>query len=106
MNQPVQAVGMVWYAAEDYTEIKAMMKDGDRLPPSHASWQSKAEGNESNLRGQGYLIFRANLKPDAFRKYCLLHGLDLDSRGRTHFANFIAAEEYRKLQGMGNSDPG
>lgn len=95
---PVSAVGMVWYTLEHYAEIKAMMKDGHRLPATYTQWRLKAEAAEKQMRRQGHLVFRAHLEPDAFRQYVSTHGLDFDADGRTHFASFIAKQEASKMQ--------
>ena len=90
---PISALGMVWYSLEHYPDIKAMMKDGDRLPATYSEWRLKAEQGERQMRRQGHLVIRAHLVPDAFRQHCVSHGLDLDAKGRTHFASSVAVKE-------------
>ena len=85
---------MVWYAAEHFAEIKAMMEDGHKLPSTHAAWQRAAEEGERSYRRQGALVVRAHLVPDAFREYCRTHGLNLDAKGRTHFASSVALKAH------------
>lgn len=96
MNTPVSAVGMVWYSLEHFSEIKAMMKDGHKLPATYSEWRIKAEQGERQMRRQGHLVVRAHLVPDEFREYCSRHGLDLDAQGRIHFANHVAYEAHGK----------
>lgn len=98
MNQPIRAVGIPWYAAEHYAELKAMMEDGHKLSPTHAEWKRQAEKAESVHRGQGYLVVRAPLEPDAFREHCRRFGQKLDSQGRSHFAAWFAKQH----QGAGD----
>lgn len=95
MNEtPIRAFGLVWYALEHYPEIKAMMKDGHRLPATYTQWRLQAEKAERQLRRQGALTVRAHLAPDAFRQHCGRYGLDFDADGRNHFASLVAAQHY------------
>lgn len=94
MNHSIRVVGMVWYSAQDFDEIKAMMKDGHKLHRTYAEWQQAAEQGERTLGGQGNLVVRAHLVPDAFCEYCRVHGLDLDAHGRNHFANWVARQAH------------
>lgn len=89
---PIRALGMVWYSEEHFAEVKAMMKDGHLLPRTYLQWQDKAEQGERKFRREGALVVRAHLVPDAFRQYCLRHGLDLDAQGRSHFAASVARD--------------
>ena len=91
-TQSIEIVGIPWYSAEQYAEIKALMKDGHELPRTHAEWQRFAEQAEEHVRRQGKLVVRAHLEPEAFRHFCLRHGLDVDAQGRMKFASWAAAQ--------------
>lgn len=94
-TQAVQAAGMAWYLAEDYTEIKAVMKDGHLLHRTHAEWQAAAEQGEQKLRAQGVRVYRAIVRPAEFRAWCTSRGLDIDAKARQQFASEFAAQAYR-----------
>ena len=90
----VSAIGMVWYAPEHYAEVKAMMKDGHRLPATYERWQALAEQGERTLSGQGHKVVRAYLVPESFRQFCLARGLEVDAKARTEFASWVAKEQH------------
>lgn len=93
-TQTVQAAGMVWYLAEDFSEIKSLMVDGHLLHGTHAEWQRAAEQGEQRLRAQGVRVYRAILRPAAFRDWCRARGLNVDAKARNAFANEVAKNEY------------
>mgnify|MGYP007100043205 CR=1 FL=1 len=99
MDRFIQLTGLVWYAEEDFAEIKALMIDGHKLHGRYADWQLAAENGERQLRTQGIQVIRAHLKPAAFKDWCATHGHELDAKGRTAFANWCAKEAHVKAQG-------
>lgn len=95
MTKPTfRIAGMVWYLAEEFSEIRSMMKDGSLLPPTFADWQRKAEEQSKRLRAEGVLVHRSILRPAEFRAWCATHHLDLDAKARNQYAAWIAAKEY------------
>ncbi|MEN9887048.1 MAG: hypothetical protein RL758_1626 [Pseudomonadota bacterium] len=95
-TKSVQATGMVWYLAEDFAQVKALMKDGHALHLTHADWQRDAEQLEQRLRAQGVRVYRAVLRPAEFRDWCAARGLDVDAKGRNEFSAWFARQEYSK----------
>lgn len=91
----VHAVGMAWYLAQDYAEIKALMKDAHLLHRTHAEWQLAAEQGEQKLRANGVRVYRAIVRPTEFRLWCSARSLDIDAQARQQFASEFAAQEYR-----------
>lgn len=96
MNNAISIVGLVWYAEEDFAQIKALMLDSDKLPPRYADWQARAENGERQLRAQGHKTVRAYLKPEAFQQWCRTNGHEVNSQGRMAFANWYAKEVHTK----------
>ena len=94
-QQPIQIAGMSWYLAEDFAAIKALMHDGDKLHRTHAEWQVAAENGERSLRAKGGVVYRAIVRPNEFRAWCLGKGLDPDAKARNQFAAEFANHEYR-----------
>lgn len=91
----VHAIGMAWYLAEDYAEIKTLMKDGHLLHRTHSEWQRAAEQGEKKMRADGVRVYRAILRPAEFNAWCTARGLDIDAGARQQFAAAFAAQEYR-----------
>lgn len=87
-------VGIAWYPAEQYPALRALMKDGHRMPASHADWLAQAEALEQKLRRDGHRTVRAMLDVDTFRQFVHRHGLDVDAKGRIAFANWAAMKQH------------
>ena len=98
MNLSIQLLGIPWYQAEDYAAIKALMVDSKALPATYARWRLQAAAIEERLQDEGNLVYRAALRPDAFRAFCAEHGLELDAEGREEFATRAALQAYRNGQ--------
>ncbi len=93
--QTIQATGMVWYRAEDFGEIKALMEDGHLLHRTHAEWKNAAEQGEKSFGATGGRVYRATLIPADFRLWCNARGLKLNAHARNQFASEFAAHEYK-----------
>jgi len=91
----VSAIGIPWYRAEDWSAIKSLFVDGDRLHASFTEWLKAAEGLEKQLRKSGHLVERAYIDPSTFPAWCAERGLKIDSEARTLFANEAAYHKYR-----------
>lgn len=84
--------GIAWYREDDYPSVLRIMADGHLLPRTHREWQEKAERAEATAKAQGIRVVRAIIDPQEFPAWCRRHGLNVDAKGRTEFAN---AEAYR-----------
>lgn len=93
---PIRAVGLPWYEASSYEEVKALMKDGDRFARTYAEWEALAKRTEDELRRKGDLTVRAYIRPAEFAAWCRANGQDVDSHGRMAFANWAAFQEHGK----------
>lgn len=91
----VQATGMVWYLAEDFDAIKALMVDGHVLHATHAQWLAAAENGERKFKANGGRVYRAIVRPAEFRAWCDRKGLKPDASARNQFASEFA---YNQLQ--------
>lgn len=94
-TMPISATGMVWYLPEDFEQIKALMEDGHTLHRTYADWQSAAELGEQSFRAKGGRVYRAVVRPAAFKVWCESRGLKIDAKARNQFASEFAANEYR-----------
>lgn len=81
-----------WYEATDWTEIKAFMEDGDGFARTHIEWQADAKELEDALRGEGYTVIRAHIRPVYFVQWCKANGHHVNSQGRNAFANWCAVK--------------
>ncbi|OWW18425.1 hypothetical protein [Noviherbaspirillum denitrificans] len=90
----VQAIGIPWYRSEDYSRLRALFTDGDRLPATFRQWESRAEEVRKRYASKGHTVIKAYIDPQTFPAWCAANGCTLDVDGRTKFAN---VEAYRAL---------
>lgn len=83
-------IGLPWYEACDYAQIKSVMEDGNSLAPTYGKWQADAQEIEEALRGDGYTVIRAHIRPVDFVQWCKANSHNINSQGRNAFANFCA----------------
>lgn len=94
-----RALGMVWYALDDYAEVLRVMEDSHLLPRTYTEWRLKAETGEKRRRREGLIVFRVPLDPKTFPEWCRERGLNVDAKARTRFAAESAYAQYMNLHG-------
>ena len=97
----ISAVGMAWYRAEPFGDVRAMMTDAEKLPATFEKFLYAAMKGEEKLRRAGHAVIRVHLDADEFPAFCRARGLDVDAHGRMEYAAFVAA---RTVQADGGSN--
>lgn len=92
MTIPVSAVGIPWYAREDYRAILEVMTDADKLPKTFEAWRERAEELERQIKSRGHIVVRAAIKPQEFSAWCIARGLNVDANARNLFAAGVARD--------------
>ena len=98
---PVEVIGFAWYRREDYDRLKAMFKDGEKLPDTYEDWLAKAQNTVLNLADR-FLIEKSYIDPETFPMWCAKRGLQMDAIARTRYSAEVAqarfdARKRRKL---------
>ena len=62
----VDAIGVTWYRREDYERLKAMFKDGEKLPDTYEDWLAKAQVTVLTLAADRLRVERAYIDPETF----------------------------------------
>lgn len=83
-------IGLPWYEASDYKQVRTVMEDGDSLAVNYGEWEANAKELEETLRREGYTVIRAHLRSSEFVQWCKATGNNVNSQGRNAFANFAA----------------
>jgi hypothetical protein len=86
----VEIYGLPWYRLKDYATIRRIMADGHNLPYSFAIWRLSAKHGEKRLKQDGKMVVRVLIDPEAFRRWCEAHSLDLNSTARFLYAGHFA----------------
>ena len=90
VTDPGRAVGIAWYRAQDYSQIRVIMTDAADFPPKYPEWREKTELFESDLKRLGHPVLRAIIDPEIFPFWCKARGLNIDAAARAEFANEVA----------------
>jgi hypothetical protein len=94
----IAALGMSWYARENYDRIKAISDDPEKFPDTFDAWHQLAQAGFDKFTRQGHLVVKADIDPETFPEWCRQHGHRVDAEGRMAFANAVAAQAVRKMQ--------
>jgi hypothetical protein len=101
MQGQVKAVGIGWYARQDYQRILDVMEDSDKLPTNYDRWVRSAETGERQLSKQGIKVVRAWIAPDQFVAWCKAQGLRCNAEARMRWGSEFA---FRSLTGGHQAD--
>ncbi|MGU3538897.1 hypothetical protein [Methylobacterium sp. A54F] len=85
-----RCVGLAWYRAEHYEDLRALLADGERLPTRYDAWLVSAVQVEGEVRRSGVEVVRVLIEPGPFAAWCRRHGLALDGAARARFASEAA----------------
>jgi hypothetical protein len=88
-----RAVGIAWYRAQDYGQIRRIMADAADFPATYREWREVSERLENDLRQQGHVVLRAIIDPEIFPEWCKARGLNIDAEARTIFASEVASRQ-------------
>jgi hypothetical protein len=93
VGKTVRVTAIPWFCREHYPRILEMIpaRQVTDLPDTFDQWLADAIRVERELQAEGKLVYRANIDPDEFEKWCR----DLDNKPRNadslfQFAGFIA----------------
>lgn len=93
-----QAIGVPWYAREEYARLKRLFADGHRLPPTYDQWLADLQQALQQAEAQGQVAVKARIRLADFPAWCAERGLNVDANARLEFANEAAR---RHLMGEG-----
>ncbi|MCF8156425.1 MAG: hypothetical protein K9K35_10505 [Rhodoferax sp.] len=86
----IQSIGLPWYERGEWVQARAVMEDGHSLARTYGEWEANAKELEQALRGEGYAVVRAHIRPLQFVAWCRANGHNVNSEGRNAFANWCA----------------
>lgn len=88
--KPVAA--MSWYDREQWTKLKAIAEDGERLDVTYDAWLAGAERAEAELARRDTAVRRVFIDVDEFVDWCRANNLKIISASRAKYT----AEKARK----------
>jgi hypothetical protein len=75
-----------WYVAEDYDDIRKIMDDGEKLPPTFAQWEKTTRSRIAEAAKLGLTINPIILNSQEFVAFCQEKKIPRGSKERELFA--------------------
>ena len=95
-------VGLAWYEADEWEELRAVAPDADKLEPTYAERRAFADKTLRDLRAEGYDARPVPVKIAELRAWCAGLGRRPDGSTRAEYA----AAELQRLHGPSSLDGG
>ncbi len=92
-------VGLAWYRAGEWEDLKAFCEDGSKLEESYEEWKRNAEKALRDIERQGFYVERIDFDLDEFKKWCRANQKQPIGISRSEFA-------VMKLHARGGSKTG
>jgi len=80
--------GIAWYRREQWTRLRALASDPDKLEESYEDWLGGAQKTLVQLTLSGVRTQRVDVDVDALVQWCQVEGRPLDSAARAAYAAF------------------
>ena len=91
-------VGVAWYTAETWAQVKAAAFDSERFEATFAEWETMATEAFAELKATGTNLVRFNVVPADLLAWCLAHNKRNDAAARAEFVS-------EQLRGAHESGP-
>lgn len=87
---------MAWYKRENFIKLRAMFDDGDTLHGTYDEWLAAAnEGFNRFASRKDVRVFKIDIDPVEFPRWCAAKGLRMNSKARTEYCNFMVYQMVR-----------
>ena len=88
-------VGVSWFRRKDYGRLKAMFKDGDKMPKVYDDWHPKVIELHHQLSANGFIVEKAYIDPETFPGWCLIRGMEMDVEAGIAYGIEYAAKKLK-----------
>jgi hypothetical protein len=80
------AIAMAWYRPEQWTLLRAVSADGERLEATYEEWLSFASGQLRDLEAHGLQVEKIDVEVAALVRWCNSQGRPVDGEARAEYA--------------------
>lgn len=80
-------VGVTWYTAETWAQVRATAVDPDCFEDSFEKWKAMAVAARRNFQRSGVLALECQIVPEEFFAWCALHKQENNSTARGEFVS-------------------
>ena len=88
-----QAVGIAWYREENYTRLRDMFDDGEKLHPTFTGWQKAALATKEKLENDGLVVYCVDIEPSVFADWCRNEKMKLNAEARNKYSSYMAYKQ-------------
>jgi hypothetical protein len=80
-------VGITWYTAETWAQVKAAATDPERFEESFTEWEAVAVKARRDFQRSGVTAIEFQIVPQDFFAWCALHGKENNAQARAEFVS-------------------
>ena len=80
-------VGIAWFEAEDYDQLRAGFDDGDKLQDTYQEWLEDAQRVFENVQLAGHRAEKVPIRLAEFSLWCQIKGIPMDASARSMYAS-------------------
>jgi len=92
--------GIAWYKDEaTYRRALEIFTDAENMPTTFENWKALVGRQCQLIKGSGNIAIRADIDPETFTSWCVSHGYQANSQGRTAFVNHVELEYMKTGKG-------
>jgi hypothetical protein len=86
-------VGIAWYDAVQWTKLKQVAADADRLDDTHEEWQRNAQATERQVAAQRMIVRRVAIDVDALVAWCRAQNKPVNGAMRAEYTRRLVSGE-------------
>lgn len=94
-DPPQMVIGVAWYLAKDWDDMRDLCSDRDEMHGSFEAWQRAAKQTERTLTAEGRTIVRVTIDPAEFAGWCAVRGRSMNGEARAEFVTEKARQARR-----------
>jgi hypothetical protein len=87
-------VGVYWIDEGDYSALREVFDDGNKMPLTWKEWLKMAEEMKRGLESYGHVVMRVRIDPHTFSDWCTIHGMGSSREARKRFVAAAVKERY------------
>lgn len=80
-------IGVTWYTAETWAQVKATASDPDCFEGSFAQWKAMAVAARRNFQRSGVLALECQIVPEEFFAWCAENDQENNATARAEFVS-------------------
>lgn len=93
---PSIIIGLPWYKAENFVQLRSLFDDSTSIQSTHAEWLKSAEAVTGMFQREGRKTVRIDIDPVEFPRWCAEKGIRLNRASRCAYADHMVDDMMRK----------